>query len=90
MRFEWDSTKAAANLAKHGISFEEAATAFRDPLSLTVADPDHSDEEPRFILMGETFSRKLIVVVHTERSETIRIISARLARRNERKAYEDG
>jgi len=88
MEFEWDPDKAALNLEKHGVSFEEAATAFGDPLSLTISDPDHSDDEERFILLGETYLGRLIVVVHTERQERIRIISARPATGRERRAYE--
>ena len=90
MRFEWDPSKAASNRAKHGVAFEEAATAFGDPLSLTIADPDHSEDEARFIVVGETSAERLVVVVHTDRDETIRIISARLASRRERSTYEHG
>jgi uncharacterized DUF497 family protein len=90
MRFEWDSKKAAANLAKHGLSFEEAATAFGDPLSLTRFDPDHSEGEDRFILLGLTFAGRLVVVSHTDRQDTVRIISARLATRRERRTYASG
>jgi hypothetical protein len=89
MRFEWDPEKARRNVAKHGVSFEEAATAFGDPLSLTILDPDHSEEEDRFILLGQTYAGRLVVVVHTDRGENIRVISARLATRRERKAYEN-
>jgi len=67
MNFEWDRLKADANLEKHGVSFKEAATAFGDPLSLTIADPDHSDREDRFILIGHTFAGRLVVAVHTFR-----------------------
>ena len=81
MRFEWDPEKARRNVAKHGVSFEEAATAFGDPLSLTILDPDHSEEEDRFILLGQTYAGRLVVVVHTDRGENIRVISARLATR---------
>lgn len=88
VEFEWDSEKADSNLKKHGVSFDEAATAFADPLSLTIPDPDHSSEEDRFVLMGETYDRRLIVVVFTERGERFRIISARLATRRERRSYE--
>lgn len=88
MRFEWDPEKALTNLEKHGVSFEEAATAFGDPLSATIGDPDHSQEEDRYILLGETYQGRLVVVVHTDREETVRIISARLATRRERKSYE--
>jgi len=89
MEFEWDPVKAASNEEKHGVSFDEAATAFGDPFSLTIADPDHSDDEERFILLGESFVARLVVVVHTERDERIRIISTRLATRNERRSYEE-
>ena len=89
MRFEWDPEKARRNVAKHGIAFEEAATAFGDPLSLTILDPDHSEEEDRFILLGQTYTGRLVVIMHTDRGENIRIISARLATRRERKAYEN-
>jgi len=72
----------------HGVSFDEASTAFKDPLSLTIFDPLHSDEEDRFILIGTSFKNRLLVVVHTERGDNIRIISARKAKKNERKNYE--
>jgi uncharacterized DUF497 family protein len=88
MRFEWDSEKAAANLRKHRISFDEAATAFFDPLSMTISDPDHSVGERRFITMGASSSGRLIVVAHTERGSTLGITSARLASASERKRYE--
>lgn len=90
MEFEWDSAKAESNLEKHDVSFDEAATAFGDPLSITISDPDHSDDEERFVLLGASYTGRLIVVVHTERGERIRIISARLATRNERLKYEEG
>ncbi len=73
--FEWDKKKAASNLRKHGVSFEEAATAFGDRLSLTVPDPDHSRGEERFVLIGLSAAGRLLVVAHTERLDTIRIIS---------------
>jgi len=76
LTFEWDRRKAASNLQKHGVSFEEAATAFGDPLSVTIQDPDHSEEEERFILLGRSETERLLTVVHTERGDTIRIISA--------------
>ena len=90
LTFEWDVNKAAANTSKHGVSFEEAATAFGDPLSITVADPDHSIDESRFVLIGRTVRDRTVVVVHTERGDNIRIISARLAMRRESKDYEQG
>ena len=88
--FEWDEAKAAANLTKHGVSFEEAATVFGDPLSLTIPDPAHSQAEDRFVIIGQSHRRKLLVVVHTERGDNIRVISARRASKRERKVYEEG
>jgi uncharacterized DUF497 family protein len=90
LTFEWDGNKAAASASKHGVSFEEAATAFGDPLSITVADPGHSIDESRFVLIGRTVGGRTVVVVHTERGDNIRIISARLATRRESKDYEQG
>jgi uncharacterized DUF497 family protein len=90
LEFEWDADKAASNIAKHDISFEEAATVFGDPLSLTVYDPDHSQDEDRYITMGSSVDNRLLLVSHTDRGDRIRIISARLATRRERKAYENG
>jgi uncharacterized DUF497 family protein len=90
MNFEWDREKAALNAEKHGVSFEEAATAFGDRLSLTIADPDHSEGEQRFLLVGESYQGRLVVVAHTNRGESVRLISARLATRRERRAYGQG
>lgn len=88
--FEWDEVKAAINLEKHGVSFNEVATAFGDPLSLTITDPKHSlPAEQRLVLLDHSFQGRLLVVAHTERGENIRIISARLATRRERRAYEE-
>jgi uncharacterized DUF497 family protein len=89
LQFTWDPQKAATNLRKHKVSFPEAATAFADPLSLTIPDPDHSVGEERFILIGQSERRRLVVVVHVERGDLIRLISARLATRRERKTYEE-
>jgi uncharacterized protein len=89
-RVEWDPTKAASNAAKHGVSFEEAATVFLDVLSLTIADPDHSFQEERFITMGRSAAGRLLVVVHTDRVDAIRLISAREATPRERRTYESG
>jgi uncharacterized DUF497 family protein len=89
MEFEWDPEKAARNGAKHGVSFPEAATVFGDPLAITYDDPDHSDEEDRFITFGHSVEGRLIVVAHTDRGDHTRIISARLATRRERKLYEE-
>jgi uncharacterized DUF497 family protein len=89
LTFEWNAAKAALNLAKHGVSFEEAATVFGDPLSVTIFDPAHSQAEERFIILGCSHLDKLLVVVHTERGDNIRIISARHTSRRERKCYEE-
>jgi uncharacterized protein len=89
LTFEWDAPKARSNLSKHGVSFEEASTVFGDSLSLTIPDPDHSSAERRHITMGKAFNDKLLVVVHTDRRDNIRIISARRASRRERKFYEE-
>ena len=90
MKFEWDPRKAALNLQKHGVSFEEASAVFGDPLAGTIADPVHSTGEARFVTIGMTPARRLIVVVHTEREDRIRIISARPATRPEKKKHEEG
>ncbi len=87
--FEWDTEKAKKNRKIHGVSFDEASTAFRDALSLTIYDPLHSDEEDRLILIGSSCKNRLLVIVHTERRDRIRIISARKAAKNERKQYEE-
>jgi len=86
--FEWDFKKAKTNIEKHGVSFEEASTAFRDPLSLTIDDPLHSRDEERWVLIGMSYNNHLLVIVHTERRNNIRIISARKATKKERKYYE--
>ena len=88
LKFEWDRRKAASNFKKHGVTFEEAATAFGDPLSVTIHDPNHSNDEDRFLLLGETRGKKLVIVAHTDRNDTIRIISARPATGGERENYE--
>ena len=88
--FEWDRLKAANNLKKHGVSFDEAKSAFADPLSLTIDDPYHSDSEDRFVTIGRSDSERLLIVVHTDRDELIRIISAREATKGEMKQYEEG
>ena len=87
--FEWDPSKARKNIKIHGVSFDEASTAFKDVLSLTIYDPLHSDEEDRFILIGNSYKNRLLVIVHTERGNKIRIISARITTKNERKHYEE-
>ena len=90
MEFEWDPDKAARNLAKHGVSFQEAATVFGDPLAMTYGDPDHSEEEDRFLTFGHSSAGRLLVVSHTDRDDRTRIISARTATRKERMQYEEG
>ena len=89
LAFEWDEKKSTQNLKKHGVSFEEASTVFGDPLSQTIHDPLHSEEEDRFVTLGESQRRRLLVVVFTDRDDRIRIISARAASRAERKDYEE-
>lgn len=90
MDFEWDEAKAESNERKHGVVFTEAMTVFADPLSVTGYDPRHADAEDRFLTMGTSADGRLLVVSHTDRGETIRILSAREATRRERKDYEDG
>ena len=90
LTFEWDPAKARANLAKHGVGFPEAATAFGDPLSLTIPDPDHSVGEQRYLTMGVSYGQRLLVVAHTEAGDRLRLISARRATRAERRRYEQG
>jgi uncharacterized protein len=89
LKIEWDPLKASSNLKKHGVSFEEAATAFSDDIGRLIPDPDHSDEEDRFILLGMSWSLKVLVVCHCyrESSSIIRIISARKATKTERVEY---
>ena len=89
LEFEWDPAKAELNLKEHGVSFDEATTVFRDTLSITIADPDHSDSGDRFIDIGMSHRGQLLVVSYTERKDKIRIISARRATRTERKSYEE-
>ena len=90
MTFIWDPKKAEENLRKHGIDFREAATVFDDPLSMTFPDPDHSTGERRFLIIGMSAPGRILVVSHTETSaDVIRIISARIATRRERRFYEE-
>jgi uncharacterized protein len=89
LRFSWDPAKAAANVSKHHLSFPEAATAFGDPLSITIADPVHSIDEERFLLVGLTKQGRLVIVAHRTVGDEIRLISARLATRRERTTYEE-
>lgn len=90
MRFEWDPEKAVHNREKHGVTFEEAQTVFEDDLFIVFGDPDHSMNENRYLIMGQSKAGQLLVVAYTERSRRIRLISARPATRRERKAYEEG
>lgn len=90
IRFEWDARKSRGNIDKHGISFEEATTVFSDALSRTIPDPDHSDDEERSVTVGLSHRQRLLVVVHIDDGETVRVISARAATRNEREEHEEG
>jgi uncharacterized DUF497 family protein len=90
VRFEWDPAKAATNFEKHSVSFQEAATVFADPLSLTFDDPDHSSYEQRYLTAGLSTRGRHLIVAHTDRGGRIRIISAREVTRRERKLYEEG
>jgi uncharacterized DUF497 family protein len=90
MEFEWDEAKAESKDRKHGVSFAEAMTVFADPRSVTGYDPRHDDDENRFLTMGTSVAGRLLVVSHTDRGDTVRIISAREATGRERKDYEDG
>lgn len=89
MRFEWDAAKAARNLARHGVSFEEASTVFGDLLSDTFDDPDHSEEERRFLTIGTSDQGRMLIVAHVDDGESIRVISAREPTRKERNSYEE-
>jgi len=89
INFEWDDKKAKSNLRKHGISFEEASTAFGDELSLTIDDPLHAENENRLILIGQSIYNNTLVVVHLEKTKSIRIISARKATKKEKSFYEE-
>ena len=90
LHFEWDESKAISNQKKHGVSFEEAQSAFADSLGRLISDPDSSEDEARFILMGVSSRLRLLIVCHCERDKnSIRIISARKADRFERKKYEE-
>ncbi len=89
VEFEWDGAKASANLRKHGVSFEEAATVFLDEHAKVFDDPDSGSSESRFLLVGLSAVSRLLVVVHLERGDRIRIISARKATRPERRIVEE-
>jgi uncharacterized DUF497 family protein len=88
MRFEWDGDKAKANVKRHRVSFDEAVTVFYDPLAATFADPDHSDDESRFLTVGYSARGRLVVVSHVERGTATRLITARRATAHERKRHE--
>ena len=90
MFFEWDPDKAAANLEKHGVGFEEAATVFDDRLADTFDDPEHSLGEERFLTFGLATSGRALVVSHCDRADRVRLIHARLMTRREKKQYEEG
>ena len=90
MDFDWDSDKAVENAAKHGVTFEEAASIFSDPLAITFPDPDHSTGEERVLTFGMSSQGRLLAVISTERSDTLRLISARTTTRRERGIYEQG
>jgi len=87
--FDWDPDKAESNLRKHGVSFEEASTVFGDPLAMLMSDPDHSVDEERYVLLGTSLRKKLLVVAFAERTLLTRLISARRATRTERRKYEE-
>lgn len=90
MTFEWDEEKAEANVAKHGVSFEEAKTIFDDPLYVDFYDPDHSQDEHRYIMIGLSNQGRLLIASYAGRNDTIRMITARPITRSEREAYEEG
>jgi uncharacterized DUF497 family protein len=90
MEFEWDQEKAQSNLVKHGVSFEEAQTVFDDPLYVDFYDPDHSENENRYIIIGTSSVGNILLVSYTERGDIIRIISARQVTKQELKAYQEG
>ena len=89
LQFEWDNKKANINKQKHGITFEEASTAFADVFSITIDDPLHSEDEDRLILIGQSKESRTLVVVHLEKTNVIRIISARKATKHEQRFYEE-
>jgi uncharacterized DUF497 family protein len=90
MRFEWDNAKADQNLLKHGITFNEAQTVFDDPFYVDFYDPDHSENEERYLIIGTSNQGRLLIMSYTERGDAIRLISARELTRSEREAYENG
>ncbi|MCG2754100.1 MAG: BrnT family toxin [Desulfobacteraceae bacterium] len=90
IKLEWDKNKAASNLLKHGVSFDEAKTVFDDPLYVDFYDPDHSYNEHRYIIIGHSLKNRLLIVAYSERKNKVRLISAREATRREQKVYEEG
>lgn len=90
MQLEWNNDKAASNLSKHEVSFEEAKTVFDDPLYVDFYDPDHSEDEERYLIVGQSSRGRLLIVSYTERGDSIRLISAREVTRTEREVYEEG
>ena len=90
MRIEWDPKKAASNEIKHGVSFEEAKSVFEDPLFVDFYDPQHSINEHRYIIIGESRRGRILIVAYSESKETVRLISARETTSNERRGYEEG
>ncbi len=89
VEYEWDSSKAAQNLKKHRVSFEEAVTVLQDPLGSTFFDPDHSEDESRFITIGRSNRQRFLFVSHLDRGNRVRIVSARRVTARERRAYEE-
>ena len=89
MKFEWNTDKARRNVQKHGVSFSEALSVFKDVLSLTYSDTDHSAEEDRFLIIGLSSSENVLVISHTYRNDVVRIISARKATKKERYFYDN-
>ena len=90
MQFEWNKNKAVKNLSKHRVSFAEAKTVFDDPLYVDFYDPEHSESEERYLIVGESDRGRLLIVSYTERGDAVRLISAREVTRTEREAYEEG
>ncbi|NET00820.1 MAG: BrnT family toxin [Sphaerospermopsis sp. SIO1G1] len=90
MEFEWDTQKEKSNLSKHNVSFAEAQTVFDDPLYVDFYDPDHSENEHRYIIIGESLENRILLVSYTERGDKIRLISARLVTKQELRAYQEG
>jgi len=88
--YEWDHEKSESNFSKHGVSFEEAATVFDDPLYVDFCDPDHSIDEHRYLIMGQSTAGRLLIVSYAERNDVVRLISAREVTSSERRAYEEG